>query len=109
MTTKLFESEEDKLKFKDLGIIQTEILLTSGRIPYNLARTVCLEKCYKIRHYLAPLFGPDFVNECVQVEVSDEKQIKGRPGRKPRSPSSPVKRAAEGDMDPTTYERIPRK
>ena len=80
------------------------------RIPYDLARKVCLEKCYKIRHYLAPLFGPDFVERCIQIEESDEKQMKGRPGRKPRSPSLAAKRPAEEDeTDPTTYDRIPRK
>lgn len=36
--------------------------------------------------------------------------MKGRPGRKPRSPSLSAKRPAEEDeTDPTTYDRIPRK
>src|SRR5271167_2871540 len=78
-------------------------IVSDCRIPYDLAHKVCLEKCYKIRHYLAPLFGPDFVNKCVPIDESDEKQMKSRPGRKPRSPTFSVKRPAEEeDTDPAT-------
>jgi hypothetical protein len=86
-------------------------IVSDCRIPYDLAHKVCLAKCYKIRHYLAPLFGPDFVNKCVPIDESDEKQMKSRPGRKPRSPSLSLKRPAEEeDTDPTIqYDRSPKR
>jgi hypothetical protein len=69
------------------------------RIPYELALKVCLEKCYKIRHYLAPLFGPDFVNNCNPVDELEERQAKAKPGRKPRSPPTSTKRPADHQHD----------
>lgn len=69
------------------------------RIPYDTAYRVCLGKCYKIRHYLAPLFGPSFVSDCLPSESEEREQIKRRPGRRPRSPTLPVKRLAEDDLD----------
>jgi hypothetical protein len=72
-------------------------VLMTYRVPYDVARKVCLEKCHKIREYLTPLFGPDFAGQCVPIEESNEKQLKSRPGRKPRSPSLPVKRPAEAE------------
>jgi hypothetical protein len=69
--------------------------LMTHRIPYDLARKICLEKCYSIRHYLTPLFGPSFANECIYVESDEQEQTKRRPGRKPRSPTFAVKRSSE--------------
>ena len=74
-----------------------------NRIPYDLARQVCLEKCYKIRHYLTPLFGPSFVSECVPSDSDEREQIKRRPGRRPRSPTFAVKRLPEDDLDDDAY------
>lgn len=94
MTIRLFASEVVKSKFKDHGMSLDKRSLTD-RIPYDLARKVCLQKCYKIRRYLAPLFGPDFVNECLPAQPEEER-MKRRPGRRPRSPMyMPVKRSPE--------------
>src|SRR5271169_5516904 len=112
MMTRLFESEEDKLKFKDHGMCLhcIDVLITL-RIPYDVARKVCLEKCYKIREYLTPLFGSDFVHQCMPIEESDENKLKSRPGRKPRSPSFSVKRPAEDEdtYRTTQHDRYPNK
>lgn len=35
------------------------------RIPYESARALCRQNAYSIRHYLRPLFGPDFAEECI--------------------------------------------
>ena len=81
---------------------QSDRSLTS-RIPYDIARSVCLEKCYKIRHYLTPLFGPEFADECMPTEGEDKDQMRRRPGRKPRSPPLPVKRKVEDCTDDDNY------
>lgn len=65
------------------------------RIPYDLAHKICLERCYSIRHYLTPLFGPNFVNECTYINSDEQEHTKRRPGRKPRSPTFAVKRKSE--------------
>jgi hypothetical protein len=57
-----------------------------------------LEKCHPIRKYLAPLFGPDFVDACVPVKPEDE-PTKRRPGRRPKSPPVAIKRSFEDDFD----------
>jgi len=82
--TRSFASEEDKSKSKVHGAPAAQTILIC-RIPYDLARKVCLQKCYKIRRYLAPLFGPSFVKECLPAEPEEER-MKRRPGRRPRSP-----------------------
>jgi hypothetical protein len=69
------------------------------RIPYDLAYKVCLEKCYKIRQYLTPLFGPDFANDCMPTEGEEKDQMRRRPGRKPRASPLPGKRKVEDCTD----------
>jgi hypothetical protein len=59
--------------------------LLINRIPYDVARQVCLQKCYKIRNYLAPIFGPDFVDQCVPPDQHNG-QKKRPAGRRPKSP-----------------------
>ena len=81
---------------------QSDLLLTS-RIPYELAHKVCLEKCYKIRQYLTPLFGPDFADECVPTEDEEKEQMRRRPGRKPRFPPLPIKRKVEDCTDEDSH------
>ena len=90
---------------------RSDLLLTC-RIPYDLAYKVCLEKCYKIRHYLTPLFGPDFADNCLPTEGEEKDQMRRRPGRKPRSSPLPVKRKVEDctddDNHPTpSHETVP--
>jgi hypothetical protein len=110
---RLFASEEDKSKSKVHGMSVAQIVLIR-RIPHDLARKVCLQKCYKIRRYLAPLFGPDFVKECLPTEPEEER-MKRRPGRRPRSPNYiPAKRSPdqmlEDDFDPIVRkEHLPNK
>jgi hypothetical protein len=108
--TMSYASEVDRSKYRDLGISSLE--LANDRIPYDLARQVCLQKCYKIRKYLAPLFGPDFVKQCVPDEPEQE-SVKRRPGRRPRSPVIAPKRSSEemleDDSDPTVTEELPKK
>lgn len=73
--------------------------LIENRIPYELARKVCLEKCYKIRHYLSPLFGPDFVDDCIPCDQPGDRQVKAKPGRKPRSLPIAIKRHVDEEYD----------
>ena len=40
-------------------------------MPYSCARAVCLTFCYHIRWALTPIFGPSFVEECIQPESPD--------------------------------------
>jgi hypothetical protein len=108
--TMSYASEVDRSKSKDLGIPLHEI--ANVRIPYELARQVCLQKCYKIRKYLAPLFGPDFVKQCTPDEPEQE-SVRRRPGRRPRSPVIAPKRSSEemldDDSDPTVKDELPSK
>jgi hypothetical protein len=65
-------------------------------VPYDIAKKVCMEKCFKIRRYLAPLFGPDFVENCVPLNDADlQEPSKRRPGRHPRHVSPSFKRPIE--------------
>lgn len=47
------------------------ILAQGFWLPYNCARAVCTTYCWNIRGALTPVFGPSFVNDCIEP---------GRPG-----------------------------
>src|SRR5262245_58619075 len=51
------------------------------RFPYDAARAICVKWCHPIKEYLAPLFGPKFLEDCHPMEG-------GRP-------SGPKKRKSE--------------
>ncbi|KAF2458756.1 transcription regulator HTH, apses-type DNA-binding domain-containing protein, partial [Lineolata rhizophorae] len=34
-------------------------------VPYKAAKAIAATFCYEIRHALTPVFGPDFVNQCI--------------------------------------------
>jgi hypothetical protein len=69
-----------------------------------MAREVCLRKCYLIREYLVPIFGPEFVANCTP-EAPEEASGKRRPGRRRKSPPVVAKRSSKemlnDEGDPT--------
>lgn len=63
-----------------------------------MAREVCLRKCYVIREYLVPIFGPGFAASCIP-DGPEQEPGKRRPGRRRKSPPVVVERSSEELLD----------
>ncbi|KAI7881079.1 DNA-binding domain of Mlu1-box binding protein MBP1 [Lichtheimia hyalospora FSU 10163] len=80
-------------------------------MPFEFAKILCLRTAYRIRTKLIPLFGPDFVRQCLPPSHEDYGCLLLDPRSAPPSRSSSHRRsttAHHATAPSTTARRVPR-